>query len=238
MADKEEKMGALKKIVILHGWTYSLDKWTGFVSSLTESGFEVYLPKIPGLTEESSEVWDLNKYTNWLKKLLDKYQNKIILLGHSNGGRIAINFAAKYPNKLEKLILIDSAGIFHNEIPIRLKRIIFNNFSKVGSKFTKSNFVRKILYKFAREGDYEKASKNMQKTITNLISIDLKPELSEVKTPTLIIWGENDKTTSIKDAYLMNKLIKRSKLKVIGGARHSPFFTNPEEVIKIIKNDI
>jgi len=38
-------MGTLKKIVILHGWTYSLDKWKNFTDLLKESGFEVYLPK-------------------------------------------------------------------------------------------------------------------------------------------------------------------------------------------------
>lgn len=231
-------MGTLKKIVILHGWTYSLDKWTDFVGFLKESGFEVELVKVPGLTEESIEVWNLDKYTDWLNKLLDKYDVKVILLGHSNGGRIAINYAAKYPNKLEKLILIDSAGIYHNELPIRLKRIIFNNFSKVGSKFTKSSLLRRILYKFAREGDYEKANENMRKTIVNLINTDIKPMLGRIKTPTLIIWGENDALTPLKDAHLMNKLIKKSKLQIIKNARHSPFFTNPKEVLEIIKNGI
>lgn len=238
MADKEEKVGALKKIVILHGWTCSLDKWSRFIDLLEEGGFEVELPKIPGLTQESNESWSLDKYTNWLKELLDKYENKIVLLGHSNGGRIAVNYAAKYPNKLEKLILIDSAGIYHNELPIRLKRIVFKNLSNVGKRFTKSGVARKMLYKIAREGDYEQANENMKKTITNLINTDIKPILGEIKVPTLIIWGGNDKITSIKDAYLMNKLIKKSKLHIIKNARHSPFFTNFDEVIKIIKNDI
>lgn len=231
-------MGTLKKIVILHGWTYSLDKWSKFINLLKENGFEVELAKIPGLTQESNEFWNLDKYTAWLNKLLDKYKDKIILLGHSNGGRIAINYAVKYPNKLEKLILIDSAGIFHNELPIKFKRIIFKNISKVGKRLTKSDILRKILYKFAREGDYEKASENMKKTITDLINTDLKPILGKITVPTLIIWGENDRVTPISDAYLMNKNIIQSKLRVVKDARHSPFFTHPKEVIKLIKNDI
>ena len=231
-------MGALKQIVILHGWTYSLDKWTKFTNLLRKSGFEVYLPKIPGLTQESNEFWNLDKYAGWLNKELVKYQDKVILLGHSNGGRIAINFAVKYPNKIEKLILIDSAGIFHNELPIRLKRIVFKNISKIGKKFTKSDVLRKVLYKFVREGDYANASENMKKTITDLVNTDLTPILGKVKTPTQIIWGENDQITPIKDAYLMNKLIKGSKLHIVKNAKHSPFFTNPMEIIKIIENDI
>lgn len=231
-------MGALKKIVILHGWTYSLDKWGRFIDLLRENGFEVELPKIPGLTQESNETWDLDKYTNWLNKLLGKYENKLILLGHSNGGRIAINYAVKYPNKLEKLILIDSAGIFHNDLPIRLKRIVFKNVAKIGKKFTKSDILRKVLYKFAREGDYENASENMKKTITNLMNIDLRPVLRKIKTPTQIIWGENDQIIPVKDAYLISELIKGSKLYIVKNARHAPFFTNSEEVARIIKDDI
>lgn len=231
-------MGSLTKIVILHGWTYSLDKWSVFVKLLKENNFDVEIAKIPGLTQESNEYWTLDKYTNWLNDLLNKYENKIVLMGHSNGGRIAINYAAKHPDKIEKLILIDSAGIFHNEIPIRLKRIIFKNISKVGKKFTKSDLIRRILYKFAREGDYEKASINMKKTITDLIKTDLKPVLGKITVPTLIIWGENDQITPISDAYLINQNIIKSKLCIIKDARHSPFFTNPDEVIKIIKNDI
>jgi len=238
LANKEEKMGTLKKIVILHGWTYSLDKWSKFTDLLGKDGFEVYLPKIPGLTQDSNESWNLYKYTNWLNKLLEKYQDKVILLGHSNGGRIAINFAVKYPCKLEKLILIDSAGIFHNELPIRLKRIVFKNVANVGKKFTKSEILRKVLYKFAREGDYESASENIKKTIADLVNTDLRPILKDIKTPTQIIWGENDQITPLKDAYLINKLIKGSKLDIIKNARHSPFYTDSEEVVKIIKNDI
>jgi len=231
-------MGTLKKIVILHGWTYSLHKWVRFEDLLKKNGFEVELTKIPGLTKESSESWNLDKYANWLNELLEKHDDKVILLGHSNGGRIAINYAVKYPDKLEKLILIDSAGIFHNEFPTRLKRIVFKEISKIGKKFTRSNIWRKVLYKFAREGDYENANENMKKTMTDLIYTDLTPVLGEVKTPTLIIWGENDHVTSVKDAYLMNKLISGSKLHVVKGAKHSPFFTNSDEVVEIIKNDI
>jgi pimeloyl-ACP methyl ester carboxylesterase len=43
-----------------------------------------------------------------------------VLLGHSNGGRIALAFAEKYPDKVKQLVLIDSAGIYHNEFSIRL----------------------------------------------------------------------------------------------------------------------
>lgn len=231
-------MGTLKKIVVLHGWTYALDKWTNFVNLLEREGFEVYLPKIPGLTKESNEVWNLDKYTDWLSKLLAKYEDKIILLGHSNGGRIAISYAAKYPGKLEKLILVDSAGIYHKELFLEVKRFVFKAVAKLGKKLTNSSVLRKFLYNLSRERDYDQATDAVKKTMINLIKIDVKPLLEMIRVKTILIWGENDQITPLKDAYLMNKLIGGSKLNIVREARHSPFYTHPEEVIEIIKNDI
>ena len=119
-------MGTLmQKIIILHGWTYSTDKWTNFVELLKKSGFDVEVLKIPGLTEESNEVWDLDKYSKWLFDKMSKENEKVILLGQSNGGRIASYFASKHPDKVRNLILIDSAGIYHNDLYIRIKRFVF-----------------------------------------------------------------------------------------------------------------
>ena len=118
-------MGALNKIIILHGWTHSLDKWEGFVKFLRNLGFDAEVLKIPGLTEKSDEVWNLGKYSKWLNNQLSKESGKVILLGHSNGGRIAAFFAAKHSDKVQKLTLIDSAGVYHKELPLQIKRFIF-----------------------------------------------------------------------------------------------------------------
>jgi pimeloyl-ACP methyl ester carboxylesterase len=98
--------------------------------------------------------------------------------------------------------------------------------------------MKNFLYYLAGEGDYQKATPNMKLSMINLSHHDLTPFLEKITIPTLIIWGKDDKITPITDGQIMQKLIKNSKLKVIEGAKHSPFFTHPEEVIKIIKNDL
>ncbi len=231
-------MGALDKIVVLHGWTYSLDKWNKFVEFLKGSGFEVEVIKIPGLTENNMEVWDLDKYSVWLRDRLSKEEDKIILLGHSNGGRIASHFAAKFPAKIKKLILVDTAGMYHKEPALEIKRFLFGAAAKIGKRITNSNILRKFLYRLAWEKDYQEATPTMRKTMLNLINSDLAPEFKKIKTPTLIIWGENDRITPLSDGQLINKLIKNSKLKIVKGARHSPFYTHAGEVVRIIKHDI
>ncbi len=103
----------MKKIFILHGWTKTTDKWKPFIDYLRDDRFSIELLKIPGLTAKIDKPWALDNYVEWLKNIVDKEKNKVILIGHSNGGRISLAFAAKYPQKIEKLFLIDFAGIRH-----------------------------------------------------------------------------------------------------------------------------
>lgn len=228
----------MKKVIIFHGWTYSLEKWQVFLELLRRKGIEPIMPNVPGLTSKNDKVWDIENYINWLKEIVDKEKGKVILIGHSNGGRIAANFAIKYPEKISKLILIDSAGIYHNELPLALKRIIFRTLAKFAKPFKDSSLFRNAFYRIVGESDYNKANLNMKQTMINLISSDkhLRPE--KIRTPTLIFWGREDKITPVSDGKLLNSLIKNSKLEIIENARHSPQFTHPEKVAEAIANSL
>lgn len=244
MADKKKTMGTVNKIFILHGWTYSTEKWKPFIRALRDEGFDVNLLKIPGLTEKLEEVWNIDNYIDWLDEQVrasgaKKIGNeKVILLGHSNGGRMSLAYALKYPQKVKHLVLIDSAGIYHNDLSIRLKRFIFEFAAKIGRRITRSETLRKALYKLTRESDYENASPQVKKTMVNLITYDLRNSLNQIKVPTLIIWGKNDKATPLSDGKLIHQLIPNSKMHIIETARHSPQFTHVNEVIKTIVKEV
>lgn len=228
----------MKKVIILHGWTYSLEKWKAFLELLKKKGIEPVMLKVPGLTSENDKVWDIENYVSWLKEIVDKEKEKVILLGHSNGGRIAANFAIKYPEKISNLILIDSAGIYHNELPLALKRVIFKTLAKFGKALRDSSMLKNILYKLIGESDYKNASLNTKRAMINLLNSDksLKPE--NIQTPTLIFWGREDKITPVSDGILLNRLIKNSKLEIIENARHSPQFTHPNQVAETIASNL
>jgi pimeloyl-ACP methyl ester carboxylesterase len=224
-------------IYILPGWTYDDSKWQPLLEKLSENGRKVELLKIPGLTgEELAKAWKLEDYVEWLHGMVGK-EEKVILMGHSNGGRIAIAYAAKYKKlkRIEKLVLIDSAGLVDRRLKVVVKRAIFGAVAKLGKKITRRGGVaEKILYKLAREQDYHQASKVMKQTMQNLIAVDLTSELQQIATPTLLIWGEEDTATPLFQGKAMAKLIAGSKLEVVMGARHSTQFTNLSKVEKIL----
>jgi pimeloyl-ACP methyl ester carboxylesterase len=222
------------KAIILHGWTKDLTKWNPFLNTLKEKKISFEFPKIPGLTESLNKVWTLDDYIKWLKNIVDKEKKKIILIGHSNGGRIAIAFVTKYPEKVEKLILIDSAGIYHNELPHRIKKVVFKTIAKIGKKITTSRSLEDFLYRLAREGDYRKSNPIMKQTMINLLNSNKNLNISKITVQTLIIWGADDKITPLSDGLLINKLIENSDLRIIADARHSPMYSHPKEVADII----
>lgn len=234
MGNKKKKMG----IVILHGWSYSTEKWKPFLKLLEQNGVAYEMLRIPGLTVPLKSVWTLVDYVDWLDKQVISHKSQVILLGHSNGGRIVAAFAAKYPEKVTYLILIDSAGIVHRNLETLLKRTLFGTAAKLGKKITKSDSIRNLFYKAVGEQDYNKADPILKKTMLNLISQDLESTFSDIKVPTFIIWGEDDKITPLSDGRKIHKLISGSKFEIIKGVKHSPQFTNPEEVFEIIKQNL
>ncbi len=227
----------MKKIFIVHGWTYTTDKWNGLIQQLDSHGFDSVLLPIPGLTEAADRPWKLEDYVNWLKIKLDQ-EVQPILIGHSNGGRIALAYAAQYPATLSQLVLICSAGIYHNQLCIRIKRFVFGFAATLGKKITSSVILRDLLYRLARESDYKNATSPMRETMKNLISQDLTSQLNFISAPTLILWGEKDTTTPLADGQLMHQLIRNSRLHVVKNAGHSPYFTHAQEVAREILKEI
>jgi pimeloyl-ACP methyl ester carboxylesterase len=179
--------------------------------------------------------WTIEDYVEWLRKEIVEESEPILLLGHSNGGRISLSFTAKYPNKVAQLVLIGSAGVYHRGIEITLKRELFKVLAKIGKVFTKSAFLERILYRFARAKDYREANPIMKETMANLIAVDIVPELSKITMPVLLLWGANDNQTPVSDAYVLANGLPQAKLYVLSDAGHSPHATHTKEVAEQIK---
>lgn len=224
------------KIYILHGWAIDENnekKWDEFRSSLSKESIETKFLPLPGLSTKLDKVWGVEDYVNWLNKQLPE-KEKVILLGHSFGGQISSCFAAQYPEKVEKLILIDSAGIIDRSAKKVIKRFVFGLVAKIGKKFFKHYFFQRVLYKLAREKDYVQANKIQKEIMKKVINFEVLDYLPQIEAPTLIIWGKNDTATSLKLGHIFKQEIKNSSFKVVDGARHSPQFTHTQETVSII----
>lgn len=217
-----------KTIVILPGWGSDLTQWQPVKKLLSAGDFKVFLPLLP-----DDQPRNTNDYSLWLKKYTQSL-NSFILVGHSFGGQIAINFTAKYPQKVKQLVLINSAGIRGK---LNLKRLIFLPLAKIG-KFFFTDKLKNVFYRLIRETDYFAASPVMKQTLNLVIRDNQETNLVKITCPTLIIWGRKDRLTPVADGRLMHQLIKNSQLKVLVNARHGLPFTHPQALVSLVVNFI
>lgn len=244
----------MKTLIILHGWQSSKEKWQDVKSELEREGIKVVVPDIPGFKPETElkRSWTLDDYLEWLKNFfLEKesvypeFTGGFFLLGHSFGGRLGIKFAERYPQKLKGLILVSAAGIKRK--PSWLSKILLKggNIVKI-LKIEKIPFLnklwqlfRKFFYHYIlRKTDYLQATGFLKETMRNILDENLTPLLDKISVSTLIIWGEKDRITPLKDAYLMKEKIENSQLKILKNISHVPHLENPQILAQKIKEFI
>ena len=228
-------------VLILHGWGGSSDSWLVFQKILAEKGHQVIVPDFPGFGKSitPSNPWDLDDYTDFVLDFSKKLGlEQFFLIGHSFGGRISIKFVTKHPEKVKKLILCDSAGIKPKP---GLKTMIIFWMAWLGNAiFTPKHFIRfkdaarNFFYAFLRNKDYVKANGTMKETIKRVLNEDLLPELSQIKTKTLIVWGAADRMVPLKYAYIFKEKIADSELEIIPKIGHSPHLEVPKKLSEIV----
>lgn len=215
-------------LVILHGWASDLTKWQPLKQLLENNNLKVYLPKQPQDCPRNT-----HDYSLWLKNYT-KDLPTFYLLGHSFGGQIAIDFTASNPQRVKKLILVNSAGIRNK---FNLKRLIFLPLAKLAKRFL-SEKLKRFFYRLIKATDYSKASPVMKQTFRLINKDNQEENLIKIACPTLIVWGNQDKLTPLSDGKLINRLIAGSQLKVLEKARHGLPFTHAPALVSLVLNFI
>lgn len=228
-------------LIILHGWGVSADHWKGVLERLETKGITAFAPDLPGFSKSDAptESWGLGDYVAFVESFARALDiSRFTLAGHSFGGRVAICFARKNPHMLEKLILVDAAGVTPRD-KIRLgtyktaTEIGKYIFTLPGLRFLRA-FARRAIYWFSGTPDYYTQKGPMRETFQRVISKDLTPYLSDITTPTLIIWGAQDRMTPVSDAHILYKGITGSVLRIFEDLGHSPHVANPSIVADTI----
>ena len=226
-----------KEIYIIHGWTYSIEPWTSVVSILRSNGVTVHQLRVPGLTTDSPDVWDVPGYVQWLRGEL-KDAKQPIVLGHSNGGRISLNYLKAYPDSFEKLILLNAAGINVSNQKISFKRRVFRIAAKVLKPLKYIPLVRKVVYRLIGGSDYDHAPANMKKTLHNMLESDKQLTLGDITTPTAVLWGKNDPITPLAQGRKMAHDLPNATIREFDGWAHAPYITHPVELAKAILEEL
>lgn len=231
--------GTGQPLLLLHGWGATKELMLPIAERLT--GYHVIAPDLPGFgaTDPPPNAWGVDEYSRWVIALLDRLGvPSAHVVGHSNGGRIAIALAASRPERVVKLVLTDSAGIRPNhglryQWRVRTFKLLR---AAAESPLVPAPLRRAAGRRAARRGsaDYRAASGALRATMVRLVNADLRPELSRLQAPTLLIWGDRDQETPPADARTMERLIPDAGLVLIEGAGHFAYAEQPDRFCRIV----
>ena len=237
-------------ILLIHGTFASLhtfDKWT---NSLKKK-YRVIRIDLPGfgLTGPSKNgKYTIGSYMRFLKKFLDNMEiDKCHIAGSSLGGWLAWEFAAKFPKRINKLILIGSAGYFIDQklpLPFLMAQ------TPLLSRFMKHITPKSLVARFVREvfGDPDKVSDELIDRYYDMLTrrgnrdafvalantrFEMHADkIRNIKAPTLIMWGRLDSWVSVKNAAAFENDLPRSQTVIYEGVGHIPMEEIPGKSVR------
>jgi len=233
-------------VLLVHGTfssLHSFDDW----NDILKNQYRVIRLDLPGfgLTgPHPDHLYSIDDYSDFLNAFLEELKiNSCSVAGNSLGGWLSWEFAIKYQNRIDKLILIDSAGYISDknfplpfviaQTPVlrnvfnyvpravvrRFLRQVFKDQTKVTDKVVNRHFDL-----FHREGNKEAFVK-----LANSNYVQNTDSLSQLKVPVLIMWGANDNWISVKQAALFESDIENSEVIIYENVGHVPMEEIPEK---------
>lgn len=216
-------------LVLLHGWGQNIEMMQP-ISNRYEKYFNILIIDLPGFgkSSEPPHSWTVYEYVEAIHKLIEELNiKKVILIGHSFGGRLSLIYSSKY--KVEKLICFACPYIKEiKKLPIKTK--IYKGLKKIFFLRPIAN----IMKNFIGSTDYKNASEIMRGVLVQSINVDMINDIKKIKCPTLLIWGSLDTAVPLKRAYELEKLIPDCGVVVYEGATHYAYLEKINEVTLVL----
>jgi pimeloyl-ACP methyl ester carboxylesterase len=225
-------------VVFLHGPFGQ--EWTGFLDDLA-AHHRVYAPAHPGAEEpddlhQLDSLWDLMLYYDDLFASLGL--DRIDLVGHSFGGMVAAEFAATFPNRVRKLVLIDALGLWRDDAPVS-DHVMVPPETQVGLLYHDPS-KPEIAARLTLPEDPEAKTAAIVHHFSSIASTShfiwpipergLAKRLRRVKAKTLILWGKQDSLAPPLYAEEFATRITGAQVQLIEGAGHMPQLEQQETV--------
>lgn len=243
-------------IVLLHGTSASLHTWNGWVNTL-KSERRVIRFDMPGfgLTGPSPKNnYTIENYSRIVVAVLDRLKiDKSVLAGNSLGGNVALTTALLYPERVERLVLIDSSGYAFQpkSIPIGFRIASIPVLNQLMQKVLPRSIVKSSIENVYgdpslvtselvdRYFDLTTRAGNRQ-ALTERLN-QMRPgkyahRLSELKLPTLILWGDRDNLIPPELGERFHQDINDSQLVRFDQLGHVPQEEDPTKTVNALKN--
>lgn len=230
-------------LLMIHGWAMNAAVMAVFAQALS-ADFEVKTVDLPGHgSSEDGAPWVLDAVVAQLASQIDR---PVICLGWSLGGMLALRLAARYPEKVQRLVLLSSSPRFvtADDWPEAQSQSIFDQFADELQQDVQTALLRFLLLqshglkqlKQTVTGLKQGLEQGGQARLPGLLSgldvlrnEDVRNDLQQLACPVLLLLGEKDQLIPV--GMLQHALALKPDLQylVINGAAHQPFLTHREQ---------
>lgn len=226
-------------LVLVHGLGANASADFEPVAEALAEGFHVIALDLPGFGGSPAAghslhpVDDAALIARWMREHLRRPAH---LLGHSMGGAIAILVAGAHPELVERLVLVDVAGVLHREA------FVSSQLGEAGGGGFESllGAVRRFEPDpgaLASVGAIVGGPPE-QVAALSLIATDVGPALSSIRAPTLVVWGRRDRVAPLRTGRLLDDRIGHARLVVLDDAGHVPMADAPEAFVAEVRRHL
>ncbi|MEL1245725.1 alpha/beta hydrolase [Flavobacterium sp. DGU11] len=224
-------------IIILHGLMGGLSNFGGVAEYFPKQGYKVVIPELPIYTQSILKT-NVKAFAKWVKDFITyKGFDRVILLGNSLGGHIALYHTKMYPEKMLGLIITGSSGLYESAMG--------DSYPRRGDRDYIKKKAQDVFYDPAVATDeiieevYAMANDRIKliKTLTiakSAIRHNMAKDLPKMHVPTCIIWGRNDHVTPPDVAEEFHRLLPNSTLSWIDKCGHAAMMEHPVEFNRLM----
>ena len=252
-------------VLLIHGITSSSRTWRAVTEGLAER-HTVLAPDLLGHGRSAKPRGDysLGAYASGLRDLLAVLGLRTAtVVGHSLGGGIAMQFAYQFPERLERLVLVDSGGL-GEEVSLALRAatlpgaeyvlpLMFQPVSRTAGRLAGGALARLGLRANANvrglvEGIDSLADSEARRAFVHTARSVIDPRGQRVDArdrlylsegvPTMLVWGDRDPIIPVAHGRRAHELMPHSRFEVFPGAGHFPFNDDPQRFVDVLADFI
>ena len=214
-----EVSGAGPPIVLVHGLSGSARWWARNVPALAQQ-FRVYVVDLAGFGRSRGQPFVLAEGAHALAQWMDSLGlARASFVGHSMGGHIVADLAADFPERVERLVLVDAVAL-----PLDLRAWAPSSATLYGLRYLPYGFLPILLADFLRAGALTIAG-----AFLSLTQADISVKLGKITAPTLLVWGEHDLLVPASFGIALSQALIDARLEVFPNTSHNPMWERPEQ---------
>ena len=241
-----EEGNSTENLLLIHGLGASAERWEHVIPQFAKN-YRVLVPDLIGFGLSDKPVVDYT--TDYLSEFIRKFLKKlgidsVSIIGSSLGGQIGAEFTYQNNSMVEKLVLISPSGIMKHSTPALdayVMAALYPSDSSASNAFQimsgSKNIDKKTIKGFVQRMKLPNAKMAFMSTLLGLKDAEIISEkLVSIKSPTLIIWGENDPIIPIKYAQSFVSEIDDCRFVKMENCGHTPYVESPDKFYKIVSD--